>query len=636
MKKANLRVLSVFLILALLCSTLGFVSIAEEPATQTVTQVTEEEVTENGLFSYLTDPDCNPDEISNAVVIPGLFQSNVKLYDENGNVAKNSAGEEYEGPFFLESVGDIVKLALKKALVPLLLTLVFQHDPAGWLSDSVADVLGEVLAERVKCDKNGDFVYNVKADSYPDSVATLSQEDKDYIYDQIPLNDYAEIVGEEHLFFYSYASFGNLNDIVDELYALILKAASTSPTGKVNIVPISQGGSLANDLLDRHADVGQYLDRIVYIIPALDGSTLLGEIFDKGLIDDDESLYREMLPILINDDDTPWLGNLITVILRILPNKTVNDILDKAVDTLIEDYLGNSTCMWGLVPQANYPHAAEKYLSDEDDAVIKAQTDRFYQAQIDSDKNIKYQMDTYGVKVFDIVDYNCALYPICDSWDSLNADGIIQIDSTSMGATSVAVDVQLPADYTPVAGGKYVDPYNLVDAGTGLIPDQTFYFHNQNHERTGRNDVIMKLAICLLTDNNFTSVESYPESFPQFNEGRNSGSIEGAIAGAKKMLESGTLSAADEATLKAALKAAEDQLATTVVDPVKFEQANTDLRAAMNTINGVSTEPTTGDKIGDAANKGAATIIELFSKILFSAFGGKGFGDVVREVIANF
>ena len=583
MKKSIIKIISILLALTMIVST-SFVFIYAENSASESESVNDE-------YGFLTNKNINPEEISNAVVIPGVFQSKVRLYNDDGSIALNAEGKEYEAPFFLDDTNSIVKLALKKCLGPLLLTLFTQIDWGGKLADNVADVLGETLGGKVKCDLNGEFINNVKADYYDGSIA-------------------------EH-------------KIVDKLYLLIEKAADNSPTGKVNIIPISQGGSLANDLLDRYPQVGEVLDKIIYIVPALDGTVLLGEIYEKGFIDDDEALYRDIFPQLLDSDDSSWTGSLINIVLRILPNKVVNDILDKAVDTLIEDYIGNSTCLWALLPKANYEGAANKYLSDADHSVLRKQTDAFHQAQINSLNNIQNQIDEYGVKVFNIVDYNSVLYPICDSWQKMNADGIIQLDSTSMGATSVAVDVQLPEDYVPAKGEKYVDKYKLVDAGTGLLPDSTFYFHNQNHEKTAQNDVILKLAVSLLTDNEFLSIDSYPDKYPQFNEGRHSRGITNNIA-AGKSIDKTKLSSDDAKELDEALTEAQNALNNTVCDVNDFKNADARLDRIIKKINGVSSEPNFSDKISESLNTGLAAFLKMISGLLFNILGGKGFSDIFR------
>lgn len=589
--------------------------------TYNATGAVEEDFEPNGLYGYLTAEDINPEELSNSVVIPGVFQSRTRLYNEDGTLALNSDGEEYSAPFFLDTTKEIVMKALKKILVPLLVTLVTRIDFGGRLAKGFGEGLGEILGGKIYSDNRGKLAYNVKADKYNECIAKLTQEEKDYIYDQIPLIDYADVVGEDHLYFYSYCSFGNLNETVDELYELIQKAASESPTGKANIIPISQGGSLATNLLERHPEVGEILDRIIYIVPALDGTIILGELYAKGLIDDNYSLYQEMFPILIDEEDTPWLGHLVNVALHLLPNKVVQNMLDVGVDGLI-GYLKYSTSLWGLVDSENYTAAANKYLSGNDDAFIRAQTDQHYQGQLNRFKNIRTQIDEYDVEVFDIVDYNYAMYPIVDSWKAVNADGIIHVASTSMGATSYGVDVKLPDNYTPAKGEKYVDSYNIIDAGTGLLPDTTFYFHNQDHESTARNDIIIKLAVSLLTDNDFTSIESYPEQYPQFNETRDGKGLAGDARKMHEMLASDDISENEKADLEYLMNKALVFLNNTTNsqdDLVEFKKTYDGERDRILYHHEPAEphEPTFKDKAGDAINNGATAFLKALSYILY-------------------
>ena len=615
MNKKIKRILSITLsIILVMCLALN--SFAIQYNTK---EVTAADFESDGIYGYITADEIDPDNLSNSVVIPGLFQSRIRLYNEDGTVMLNSDGEEYSSPFFLETTSDIVKLALKKVLAPLLLTLVTRFDIGGRLSDNFAEALSEILGEKIRSDSNGNLVYNVKADKYNAPLSQLTEEEKEYIYDQVPLMDYADIVDEEHIYFFSYCSFGNLNDTVDELYDFIKMAAAASPTGKANIIPISQGGSLAVNLFERHKDVGQYLDRVVYIVPALDGTVLMGEIFTEGIIDDNESLYNEIFPVLLYDDDQPWMGWLVNVLLHIIPNKALNAILDKSFDSFIE-CLKNSTCIWGLVDSGNYKEAADKYLSGEENAVIRKQTDEHYQAQLNRYDNIKYEMETYGVQVFDIVDYNYRMYPLIDSWKSVNADGIINIESESMGATSYGIDVQLPSDYVPAKGSKYVDKYNIVDAGTGLLPDNTFYFHNQNHEATARNDVLMKLAICLITDNNFTSIDSYPDRYPQFLESGEGKGMANELRGMNSMLGEEDIGDVDRAALEALTKKgaaflnnANRTAEETEAFRVQFEKERAEV-LWHETI--IDEEPTFKDKFEESFNSGFTSLLKGLSGLM--------------------
>jgi hypothetical protein len=422
-----------------------------------------------------------------------------------------------------------------------------------------------------------------------------------------------------------------------ELYDFIQFVKKDSGSDKVNIVPISQGGSVANALLQIYADngrsVAEDINRIIFVVPALDGSTLIGEIYENGLLDDSYELYNTMLPSLMGEDEL--VSYLVNVILRIMPNADVNNILDKAVEILIKDYMRYSTLLWGLCPSGNYPACRDKYLMDDGLEIIREQTDWFYNAQLNSDQNILNAIDA-GVEVFDIVDYNVPLYQLVDSYDDVNADGIIQLDSTSMGAYSEGVDKKLPADYVPTCNNctdpenhNHADPNGIVDACTGLLPETTFYFYNQDHEKTGSNDVIMKLVTELLTDSSFTSVFSYPDRFPQFNVGRNSKGLMKDVA-EMKAYDRTDLTPEQVEALDAAIAQAEDALDKTNVDINEFEAAKAHFYDVRDEILNGDKEPEVDTDNGAYMDFGDLlfTLIEILSDILYIFFGGKGFVEM--------
>ena len=421
----------------------------------------------------------------------------------------------------------------------------------------------------------------------------------------------------------------------EELYDFIQFVKKDSGSDKVNIVPISQGGSVANALMQIYVDnrrsVAEDINRIIYVVPALDGSTLIGEIYQYGLLDGKE-LYTTMLPALMGEED--MISYLINVVLRIMPNANVNSILDTAVYTLINDYMRYSTLLWGLCPSDNYEACRDIYLMDEGLEEICRQTDWFYNAQCNRYDNIKKAIDD-GVKVFDIVDYNVPLYQLVDSYDDVNADGIIQLDSTSMGAFSKGVDIKLGDDYVPTHNNcsdpgnhNHKDPNGIVDACTGLLPETTFYFYNQDHEKTGSNDVIMKLVTELLVDETFVDVFSKPDKFPQFNVGRNSKGLMKDVAEMKKY-DTSDLTDAEKSLLNDAIAQAEAQLDQTNVDIEAFEEAKDNFYSVRDQILNRDKEPE--EKENDAYmnfEDALKQIFQMLSTILYLFFGGAGFGEM--------
>lgn len=585
------------------------------------------------------------EEMYPSIVLPGLFQGNATLYDENGNIAVNSDGEELKAPFFIDSTMDIVDMALKEAGIPLLSTLAFQRDFDDKFANALGHTLGEVLLGKVASDSNGNFIKDVRPTIYPTSVANLSQAEKDYVYRTIPLTAYKNIAGEEKLYFFSFFSFENMDKVVERLYELIQTVKEETGFDKVNLVPISQGGTLCNALLETYRDddaahdIFDDLNRIIYIIPALNGSATIGDIYYYGLLDDDDALYSYMFPLLL-EKDQEWLGYLINTLIKIFPKQVLNDVLDIAVDILIEEYLEYCTLMWGLMPQAYYPELRERYLSDPEDAVIREQTDRYYRAQVNSLDNIMAAYE-HGIDIFDIVNYNDALYPICDSWNKCQADGIIQLESTSMGAYGIAVDTQLPEGYvqqntnttcSDPANHIHIDPHNLIDASTGLLPDQTFYFYNGDHERTGDNDVVMRLVTRLLTDQTFKNVYSDPENYPQFNTARKGKNLQNDVDALRPYLTDESLSEETRARLQALIDEMDALIADTAVsveDWERLEAAKAEMNKVRNLIYyGKEDTATVQDKIKASLINLLTKLLKVFHRLQYAIEGGRGFTDL--------
>ncbi len=583
------------------------------------------------VVSFAADEKCDCEHCP-SIVIPGIFQSKVRYLDENGNEMLNEEGKPYSAPFFMKSTDEIVKKALEEALLPLAGLLLTQTDIEKRCANAVADVLGDALLSNIALDNTGRVIKNIRADKYTTSLANLTEEQREYALDQIPLDLYADIAGMDHLYFFSYHSTGNMIDNVKELYELIQIAKAETGHDKVNLVPISQGGSVENALMQYYIDNGysfeEDVNRVCYVVPAADGAAVLGDIYHYGLLDDDQALYNYMFPSLL-DDEQQYLAYLINLILRILPNADVNNIIDTAVQVLVEDYLEYSTMLWALVPSKDYSECREMYLSDPEDSIVREQTDWYYNAQVNA-RDYILGFKEKGVEFFDIVDYNVTMYQIADSWDEVNADGIIHLDSESFGATSVKVNTSLPEDYVQAntyctdPSHNHIDADRLVDASTGILCESTFYFKNQNHEQTARNDVIMRLAIRILTDESFENVYSDP-GFPQFNFARDSRGIINQY-NLWKDYDTSNLSAEDAAEFEAALSETEKAINSTYMPTEEFNAVKDRFEAVIyKIVNGEEKQ----EEEPDFFSNFFTAIIRFFSNIVYILFGGKGWSDII-------
>lgn len=509
-----------------------------------------------GIFSVFASAEvkteCNGNcDTCPAIVVPGIGQSNVWALDDNGDYIVDDNGKRVS---CFPAVFDIAPIVIK-AIFPVILSLLTQKDV--FLSDALCSVVRDAFAVNM-CDENGKNTGNIEIEKYLYSVAECSDYEKEQIYKNIPLQDFAQTAGEDHLYYFAYTSFGNNIDIVTELYNYIQMVKEETGHDKVNIVPISMGGSLANGLLDYFPDVMDDLNKVVYIVPALNGSTIVGDLYTKNFaFFDKEFLYNGFLESLMDEED----ARMIEVIARIIPDDMLLSVLHNVADCLVEDVAANVTSLWGLCPKEYYPEAAEMLLADKPE--IKKQTDRYYQAQLNSNKNIQALVDK-GVEVFNIVDYDVPLYVIGNSWNNDNADGVIHLSSTSMGVHSAIVGETLGNGYKQAntsancsdRSHNHISPDNVVDASTGLLPDHTFYFDGQNHEKTARNDAIISLATRLLATDDIKDVYSTPD-YPQFNGRRDPRGLKNTYIPEAKAVDTSTLSAEDAAELKAALEQAE-------------------------------------------------------------------------------
>ncbi len=572
-------------------------------------------------------------KVTPTIIIPGLFQSEFHYY-ENGEIAVDADGNPLAAPFFMDVSMDFIGSAVTTALLPIASMLIRQEDKDQLAAKAVSELIGELLLGKQKSDANGNLVTDVRATYYDHSFAELSEEQKTSVLGHFPVEEYFDIAGEEYLYIFNYVSTGNMIQTANELYDYIQFVKKDTGAKQVNLVPVSQGGSIANALMkiyyDNEISLDRDINRIVFTVPALDGAALIGDSYRYGFTKGSYEIYNTMFPSVIGKEN--YLGYIINIVLRLMPKADVDGLLDVVVDTLINDYLKYSTLMWGLCPSGDYEVCRDMYLADEEMAEIRRQADWYYDAQLNSQRYILKAV-LQGVEVFDIVDTNVELYQLAVSYDEINADGMIQLESTSIGAYSEGVNEKLPDDYVARRdccfneNHNHKDPDGIVDARAGLLPDTTFYFSGQNHAETASNDVIMSLIIHLLTDESFTSVYSYPDKFPQFNYGRNTLQLRKDVDSMRDY-DIRELSYSDAMELKGAIAQVDEMLADTVVDVEKCQVAKDRFYAIYDKI--VEADTIVSDKdVSDTL----LDVTKTISDALYEIYGDAAFSEMPFKIL---
>ena len=545
------------------------------------------------------------------IIVPGLGQSSVIVTNDDGTPKLDRNGNKIAAfPAYLQT-----DKLLQKVLGPALLTLFTQRDMG--FSDAFAAALEDAFGIN-KCDDTAHPIGNVMTEKFPYPYSQYSDYDKEVVNHHIPFELYPTDLPRDHLYYFEYNSFDNHMDLAQELYDFIQLVKAQTGHSKVNLVPLSQGGSVVSAMLDYTPQVMDDLHKVIFVVPALDGSMIIGDIFNDNIAFlDNEYLYHGFLENIRLLDQTT--AGLIELAARILPDDVLMTALQKGVKVLVEDILTRSTGMWALCPSGSYESAAAKHLSDPASAKIKAQTDRYYQAQLRSRQNVAKLMEK-GVQVFCMAEYDYSLINVGTHWNEQNADFIIQLDSTSLGATSANVGETLPDGYVQQnthcsnPAHNHISPDRVIDASTGLLADTTFYFKNQRHDLTQYNDIILKLAMELIAHDEITDVYASPD-FPQFNNGRNVKNLLELLDTAKGVNQK-LLTKRGRTQLNAAIDNAQTVLSKTVDEADALQKAEQQLSDALVRV---------------GAKAPSFTFPDIFTPIadrLYAHYGSNGYSEM--------
>ncbi len=430
------------------------------------------------------------------VILPGIGQSKVELVDKKG--------EKIKMAWPLDVDGEALMNQLK---APLMKMMLFRKD-AGF-SDKVASMLKDI-ADPIVSLPDGSMKNNLKVVSYPNSLAECTADEKRYIYKMVPLQMLSERIGEENLYFFAYNSFGDTYETAELLSDFIDRVKEKTGSDKVNLVPVSLGGALSTAYfqLFRHK---KDVKRVMYFVAALGGSHLIADVMEKAVKTENGLAMVEMLA---NAKTAESLGGL----LKMMPEGVFEATVDKALDTLNKEVLGNSLSMWGIIPPERYKALAERYLSDKTHALLKEKADRFYEYRIHFPETVR-ELEEEGVEFFAVCGYGLPLMALAKT-DKMSSDGIIHISSTTLGALSAPLGEKLTS--FPEEGRvckdsthSHLSPDGTVDAAYGLWPERTWYFASQEHDATAYNDKALGVAARVLSDDSFTDIYSDAD-YPQF------------------------------------------------------------------------------------------------------------------------
>lgn len=510
MKKFK-KVISILLAVLMTFSAVGVVAFAEEDATVDYT---------NQLITAAT----GSDEKVATIILPGIGQSDSTYVKEDGSTVS--------GGLVLLDTDAIAGPVITKLAWPLLKSIGTQTaDPN--LQDAVHDVISDLFYIQAS-KKDGTAKEDLILTRYPYALSQYDEDDHGWFYRMFPMEPVVDAMNakygatdasynaEDYIYLSTFQLIANPHDSARELKEFIAMVKEQTGCEKVNLVPISLGGTIMTSYLQLVQEEynGDFSDinKIINIVACLNGTDLFSDFFAREWNLADEFLYDEYIDLIVEANGMePYMGGLIKILLKIIPKPALYAILSGAIEGLLDTMFVNCPQFWAMVTKERYEGLADRYLVGEEYAALRKETDWFQNARMNLVDNLNYVKDNYGVVTYSVAAYGLQFtdgeynfFGIAGSSATTNSDGIINISSASLGASYV------------VPGAKYENavmpsPDGELDISTCAFPETTWFFDNQHHE-VGRNDVILKLLGQILVGN-ITDVDS-SAAFPQFNYGR--------------------------------------------------------------------------------------------------------------------
>lgn len=418
------------------------------------------------------------------VIVPGIGQSKV--------VEVNEAGEALRTVWPLSfDTGALID----KMKGPFMKMMLFRRD--GGFSDAAAEAVADA-ADGIASNPDGSMKHTLRAVTYPYPLSECTADEKRYIYKMAPVQSLGETLGEDRIFFFAYNSFGMPYEIAADLRAFVDMVRERTGSDKVSFLPLSLGGAMLTAYLDAYGAADIY--RIVYMVPALQGTRTISDVFRKDLR---PGHFASVLEQLVGGGTAQKLG----AVFSMLPEGVGEKTADKVTDALLKTILTGSGAMWACLPPEYYTDLAETYLADGAHAALRAQTDRFHKAQT-ALRDTLQALSAQGVGIYICACYGLKLAEALGSAGACSSDGVIHIESASLGATAAVPGETLPED--KIRSRAYLSPDGALDASTGAFPDSTWYFAGQYHDSIAYNDTALEVARRALSDESFTDIRSDP------------------------------------------------------------------------------------------------------------------------------
>ncbi len=436
------------------------------------------------------------------VLIPGFGQTETDVFDADGNNIGHI--NDFQLP------GLNVENILHWLLSPALLSVITRSDVK--LTSTISAFMAD-LFKPFAANNDGTPVYRREIERYNAPFSELSPADQATVQHHIAIHGLDEY--NDVRYYFTYDSFGSIKTAADDLHDYIhnIVLAQTGAS-KVTLVPVSQGGTVLTQYLASYPEDYQYIKKIVCMIPAFDGSQIVGDVMrDNVTIYDINRAHEEILPALLQGD----LGYQVSLALRLaLSRKLTEKVLRSALESARQLLIVNSTSMWALCPAADYAVAKQTYLMDGNHDAVLAECEAYDAARAALPDTLRQlQADGKQIHIVACYDEDFLVSYLFNS-RGMNSDGLLTPASSGLGVTAANLGETLGDDYVSPHTNcsdpthNHISPDRVLDVSTGAFPENTWFFKGILHTEANFHDDLKNFAAKLIIDDSITDIYHCP------------------------------------------------------------------------------------------------------------------------------
>lgn len=317
-----------------------------------------------------------------------------------------------------------------------------------------------------------------------------------------------EEIGAENVYLFTYDWRLDLMAHADSLNALIEKVKADTGSDRITVVSASMGTCVVSAYLDRYGS--DSLKNCVFLSPAFQGVTMVGELFNRKLDIDMAGLASYLNQIGMGSISPLIYAAGALGVFRLL-DRAVWQYGDRIYEDLLIPLVANMPGLWDVMPGAYFESALRAM--NITDSVMLEKLNAYHAVQGRLEENLAQAREN-GVQISIVAQYGYSAIPVSPS-RSVQTDSLIDTAFASAGATCAPYGQTLGTDYNQAEqdGHDHLSPDNVVDASTCMLPENTWFIRGADHVGYHYGTSTMDFIIWLITSEEAVDVHA---AYPQF------------------------------------------------------------------------------------------------------------------------